>query len=56
MSDTTNDTSAIDEKKEGDTSNSSTTLITNIKDYIISLLKTILHILVYFSIAGFLLF
>jgi hypothetical protein len=56
MSDTTNDTSAIDEKKEGDTSNSSTTLITNIKDYIISLLKSILHILVYFTIAGFLLF
>ena len=56
MSDTTNDTSAIDEKKEQDASTSSTDYISNIGGFITSLIASVILILLYFSSSGLILF
>jgi hypothetical protein len=57
MSDTTNDTSAIDEKKlEENSSNSSKSFTSNIRSFITSLITFILIILLYFSSSSLILF
>ena len=57
MSDTSNDTSAIDEKKEQETSsNSSATFASKVMQYIFNLIFIILIIILYFSSSGLVLF
>jgi len=56
MSDTTNDTSTIDEKKNQDSSSSSMSFISNIGGFLSSLIAVIILILLYFSSGGLILF
>jgi hypothetical protein len=56
MSDTTNYTSAIDEKKNQDSSTSSMSFISNIGGFLTSLIGVIILILLYFSSGGLILF
>ena len=55
MSDTANNTSTIDEKKNGNTSDSNS-LVSQIKNFIISVVTIIIIIFVYFSSSGLILY
>jgi hypothetical protein len=56
MSDSTNDTSAIDEKRKKDKLKSSNNLVSDIRAFIISVIHSIIVILLYFSSSGIILF
>lgn len=50
------DTSAIDEKNEEANSTNSSNYLSNIKDYILSIVNLIIHLIIYYSISGFVLY
>lgn len=56
MSDTINDTSAIDDKKEEDSTKTSSTFASNVVSFLTSVIISILIVLAYFSSSGLILF